>query len=80
MRKIRTTFLFLGLALLCTSCVKTLQVVSPKANQTTSQEFAIDGGFIKLTVIFNKEVDSGTVVVGKTFILVTEKDLNATGT
>ncbi|MFA5974437.1 MAG: hypothetical protein WC780_18955 [Lentimicrobiaceae bacterium] len=79
MEKLKTVLLTLGVALLCFSCSTTLKVVSPKANQTSSQEFALDGGHIKITVTFNKDVDPSTVVVGKTFILQTEKDPNATG-
>ncbi len=56
-------------------------VTYPKALQTSSQQYRItDDGRISIDIHFNKQYDPNTVVVGKTLILVTEKDANAAGT
>lgn len=52
-------------------------VVFPKALQTTSQNFEIDGGKLKITVAFSGAVDMSSLVAGTNVILVTEKDANA---
>ncbi|HEX5654018.1 MAG TPA: hypothetical protein VFX58_13145 [Chitinophagaceae bacterium] len=73
----RLALFMLITALLHVTC--TFRVVSPKAFQSSSQDFDASDGFITITVTFNEDVDKNTVVIGKTFILVTEKVPNAPG-
>jgi len=70
--------LFLAITFLSASCT-TLKVVFPKALQTSSQDFSTADGHITIKVTFNRAVNQSTVVVGKTFVLVTEKDPNSSG-
>jgi hypothetical protein len=59
-----------------------LTVVYPTGTGgSCSQEYSIDNqNHLVVTVKFNKPVDTGTVIVGKTLILDAEKDHNAGGT
>lgn len=57
-----------------------LNVVFPKANQVTSQDFSIQDTHLIIKVIFDQPVDQSSVIVGKTFVVETEKDPNAAGT
>jgi hypothetical protein len=53
------------------------QVVSPQAMQTTSHEWQLVDGKIRITVTFNRNVDRSSLVEQTNVILVTERDLNA---
>lgn len=79
MTKLSITLLLSVFLMMISACV-TLQVTSPAANQTSSQDFKIVGDKIQITVTFNKDVDINTIVVGKTFLFNTEKEKNAQGT
>lgn len=79
MTKLSITLLLSVFLMMFAAC-PTLQVITPAANQISSQEFKIVGDKIQVTVTFNKDVDINTIVVGKTFIFISEKDNNAQGT
>ncbi len=52
-------------------------VVYPAAMQTTSQDFELDNGRIRITVVFSKAVDMSSLIAGTNVILDAEKDHNA---
>jgi hypothetical protein len=59
--------------------VATLMVLSPRASQVSSQEFSANDERLSITIVFNRPVAKNTVVVGRTLIVVTDKDQNAGG-
>ncbi len=58
-------------------CPTTFQVTFPTALQTTSQDFDLANGKIRIRVVFNKPVDMSTLDAGNNVILVAETTNNA---
>lgn len=73
--------LIIGSLMMMTSCdPPSLQITYPVKNINTSQDYEINSqNKYKITVKFNREVDVSTVIVGKTFKLITELANNADG-
>ncbi len=58
-------------------CPTTFQVTFPTALQTTSQDFDLANGKIRIRVVFNKAVDMSSLDPGNNVILVAETTNNA---
>ena len=79
MRLAKSIALFMSIVLF-PSCNGAMVVTYPDALQVGSQQYRITSdGEISIDIHFNQPYDPETIVVGKTLILVTEKDLNAAG-
>ena len=79
-RHLLLTVVMVIIAILLVSCIGSFRVLSPKREQTSSQDFSFDNtGHITIEIRFHAPVRTNTVVVGKTLVLVTDKDPNADG-